>query len=217
MAKLKVLRNARQRMDGLDLLRSLADRSVALAVVDFQYRSVLDRQDFGNEGARQIGRAELPQMSDDMIAEFMVEVGRVLKPSAHCLMWIDKFLMVSGKWQQWLPEITPMREVDCLILDKENIGMGRRLRARWEAMIVIQKGPTRAEGIWKNRSIPDVARAKIERSRHPHAKPVPLTQALIECCTEPGDIVVDPCAGGYGVLDACIASGRVFIGCDLAG
>ena len=30
-----------------------------------------------------------------------------------------------------------------------------------------------------------------------------------------GTNVVDPCAGGYGVLDACRASNRTFIGCDL--
>lgn len=215
MNAMKIKRNARNKMNGLDLLRSLPDRSVSLVAFDPQYRSVLERQSYGNEGERQSGRAELPQMDDEMIARFMVEIGRVLKSSAHCLLWLDKFLLVSHGWAKWMPEITPMREVDCLILDRENIGMGRRLRARWEAMVVIQKGPVRAEGIWKNRGIPDVCRAKTERSRHPHAKPVPLMQALIECVTEPGDLVVDPCAGGYGTLDACRASGREFIGCDL--
>lgn len=212
---IKVARNARQRMDGLELLRRLDDRSVALVNLDPQYRSVLDRQDYGNEGERQTGRAELPQMDDETIARFIAEAGRALRSSGHLLLWIDKYLLVSGKWHAWLPEITPMREVDCLIWDKENIGMGRRLRARWEALVVIQKGPVRAEGVWKNRAIPDVCRAKPERSRHPHAKPVPLLQAMVECVTEPGDLVVDPCAGGYGMLDACRATGRTFIGCDL--
>ena len=211
----KIKRNARNKMDGLELLRSLPDRSAAAVICDPQYRAVLDKLDMGNEGARQSARADLPQMDDATIAAFIAESGRVLRSSAHLFLWMDKFTLVSSRWHQWLPEITPMREVDCLILDRENIGMGRRLRARWEAMIVIQKGPVRAEGIWKNRGIPDVCRAKTERSRHPHAKPVPLLQALIECVTEPGDLVVDPCAGGYGTLDACRASGRAFIGCDL--
>ena len=214
---MKIKRNARQKMDGLELLRSLPDRSVAACIFDPQYRTVLEKLEFGNEGTRQSGRADLPQMDDAMIGRFVAEIGRVLRPSGHLFAWLDKYLLVSGKWNAWLPEITPMREVDCLILDKENIGMGRRLRARWEAMLVIQKGPVRAEGIWKNRAIPDVCRAKIERSRHPHAKPVPLIQALIECVTEPGDIVVDPCSGGYSTLDACVASGRTFIGCDIQG
>lgn len=215
MKTLKVARNARQKMDGLALLRGLGDRSVAMVNFDPQYRSVLDAQQYGNEGERQSARADLPQMPDAMIAEFIVEIGRVLQSSGHMTLWLDKFMLVSGKWHQWMPEITPMREVDALIWDKENIGMGRRFRSRFEALILIQKGPVRAEGVWKNHSMPDVARAKPERTRHPHAKPVPVMQAIIESCTNPGDVVVDPCAGGYGVLDACRASGRVFIGCDL--
>lgn len=211
----RIKRNARQRMDGLDLLRSLKDRSVDLVNLDPQYRSVLDRQEFGNEGERQVGRAELPQMSDEQIAQFVAESGRVLRSSRHLLLWIDKFLLVSGRWHQWLPEITPMREVDCQIWDKERIGMGRRFRCRFEAVIVIQKGPVRADGVWKDRGIPDVMRAKAERTRHPHAKPVAALQAIIESCTEPGDLVVDPCAGSYTTLDACRASGREFLGCDL--
>jgi DNA modification methylase len=34
--------------------------------------------------------------------------------------------------------------------------------------------------------------------------------------TVPGDLVLDPAAGGYGVLDAAVAMGRHFVGCDLA-
>lgn len=210
-------RNARNIANGIDLLQSLPDRSVAAVFCDPQYRSVLDRAEYGNEGDRMVGRASLPQMDDTMIAAFISEIGRVLQSSGHLFLFIDKYLLVSHRWSAWLPEITPMREVDCLIIDRERIGMGRRLRCRWDAMIVIQKGPTRAEGIWKNRAIPDVARAKTDRARHPHAKPIPLLQTLIECVTEPNDLVVDPCAGGFGVLDACRASGRVFIGCDLVG
>jgi hypothetical protein len=34
--------------------------------------------------------------------------------------------------------------------------------------------------------------------------------------TKPGDLVVDPAAGGFVVLRAPMALGRVFIGCDIA-
>jgi site-specific DNA-methyltransferase (adenine-specific) len=212
---LKVARNARQKMDGLALLGALEDRTAALVVFDPEYRQALDRLQFGNEGDRQSDRAELPQMDDAMIGKFVAEIQRVLRSSGHLALFVDKYAIVSGSWQKWLPEIFPMRTVDCQIWDKGRIGMGRRFRSRWEAMIVIQKGPVRAEGIWKNRGIPDICSAKADKSRHPHAKPVPMLQALIECVTEPGDIVVDPAAGGYSTLDACRATGRTFIGCDL--
>lgn len=217
MKNTKIKHNARQRMDGLDLLRSLPDRSVALAIFDPEYRQALDRLAFGNEGDRQSDRAALPQMDDDMIAAFMLEIQRVLQSSAHCALFIDKYALVSGSWHKWMPEISLMRAVDAQIWDKGRIGMGRRFRSRWEAMVIIQKGPVRAEGIWKNRGIPDICAAKADKSRHPHAKPVPMIQALVECVTEPGDTVVDPAAGGYATLDACRASGRIFVGCDLQG
>lgn len=209
-------KNQRNVGDGIDLLKSLPDRSASCVVYDPQYRAVLDKLAFGNEGeSKQKDRAELPQMSDETIAKFVAEIDRVLRSSGHLFLWVDKFLLVSGKWHLWMPDITPLREVDCLILDRERIGMGRRLRARWEAMIVLQKGPAKAEGIWKNRAIPDVCRAKRDTSKHPHTKPVALIQTLIECVTEPGDLVVDPAAGSYSTLDACRASARQFLGCDL--
>ncbi|MDO8535061.1 MAG: DNA methyltransferase [Xanthobacteraceae bacterium] len=211
----QIRRNARQVMDGLDLLRELGTRCASAVFLDPQYRQGLDALDYGNEGERQSGRAELPQMNDAQIAAFIVEIQRVLRSSAHLFLWVDKYALVSASWQRWMPEIGPLSPLDAFIWDKERIGMGRRSRSRFEAMIVIQKGPRRAEGIWKNRSLPDVVRAKANRTRHPHAKPIPFLQSLIECVTEPGDIVVDPCAGGYGVLDACKASSRTFIGCDL--
>ena len=47
------LLNAPQRGDSLELLQSLADNSVPLVHFDPQYRSDLDYQKYGNEGARQ--------------------------------------------------------------------------------------------------------------------------------------------------------------------
>jgi len=50
---------------------------------------------------------------------------------------------------------------------------------------------------------------------HPHEKPVNLNRRLIEAVTEKGDLVIDPCAGGFGVLKICQATRRKFLGCDL--
>jgi len=215
MSKPRFRRNVRQRADGLELLRSLDDRAAAAVVLDPQYRSILDAQKYGNEGERQSGRAALPQMTDETISEFVAESIRVLQSSGHLFLWIDKFLLFEGAWQRWLPDIMPARLVDGIIWDKDRIGQGRRSRYTFEALVIIQKGPTRAQDIWKDRGIPDVFPTKAERARHPHAKPVLLLQRLIECVTSPGDLVVDPCAGSYTTLDACRASAREFMGGDL--
>lgn len=208
-------KNVRQVMDGLALLRELADRSAAVVVLDPQYRQGLDKLAFGNEGARQIGRAALPQMNDLQIAAMMIEIERVLRRSGHLFLWLDKFAVVTGHWRRWLPEATALGAVDMISWDKDRIGMGRRARCQTEFVVVLQKGPLRAADIWTDHSISDCWREKADRRRHPHAKPIDLTKRLIEAVTKRGDLVVDPCAGGYGVLDACRKSGRDFIGCDL--
>jgi len=38
---------------------------------------------------------------------------------------------------------------------------------------------------------------------------------LIEATTEKGDLIVDPCAGSFIVLEVCQETRREFMGCDL--
>src|SRR5262245_58529691 len=57
---------------------------------------------------------------------------------------------------------------------------------------------------------------KVDRKVHPHVKPVGLIERLIGAVTNPGDLVVDPAAGSFTVLQAARRMGRDFVGCDLA-
>jgi site-specific DNA-methyltransferase (adenine-specific) len=75
--------NTKLKMDGLQLLNSLQDSSINAVFFDPQYRGVLDKLSYGNEGERQIERSKLPQMSERKITLFIKEVNRVLKPSSH--------------------------------------------------------------------------------------------------------------------------------------
>jgi len=54
-----------------------------------------------------------------------------------------------------------------------------------------------------------------QQRNHPHQKPRKLIRALIEATTKEGDLVVDPCAGSFIVLEVCQATKREFLGCDL--
>ena len=211
----KAKRNMRQRMDGLELLGQVPDREAALAFFDPQYRQVLDKMDYGNEGDRQKERAELPQMDDRICKRMLAEIERALRPMGHAGLWVDKFGLVSGHWRRWLPDVTSLAPVDMVTWNKDRIGMGRRFRCQTEFMIVLQKGPLRADGVWTDHQTGDTWTEKADRKRHPHAKPVALTGKVIAACTNSGDLVIDPCAGGYGTLDACRVLARDFLGCDL--
>jgi site-specific DNA-methyltransferase (adenine-specific) len=70
-------------MDGLNLLQSLENNSVSAVFFDPQYRGILDKMNYGNEGERQIERSKLIQMSERKIISFMREINRVMKPSGH--------------------------------------------------------------------------------------------------------------------------------------
>jgi site-specific DNA-methyltransferase (adenine-specific) len=206
---------ARNHGCGLRLLAAVPDGAAALCFFDPQYRGVLDRMSYGNEGARQKGRVALVQMDNATITAFVAEIARTLRPSGHLMLWIDKFHLCQGV-SGWLGS-TGLSVVDLIVWDKIRIGMGYRSRRCSEYLTVLQKAPLRAKGVWRDRAIPDIWVEKAGAS-HPHCKPVGLQRRLIEATTSPGDLILDPAAGGFSVLEAVegCADPRVFLGTNLS-
>jgi site-specific DNA-methyltransferase (adenine-specific) len=204
--------NAPNQADGLELLRALDADSFSLCIFDPQYRGVLDKQKYGNEGSRQKTRSVLPQMHEGTIISFIREIDRTLMPSGHLLLWTDKFHLCTGI-THWLTG-TDLNTVDLIVWNKMRMGMGYRTRRMSEYCLVLQKAPLRAKGVWLAHDIPDVWNERLA-VKFAHAKPVGLQARLIEALTNLGDIVVDPAAGSYSVLDACRRAKREFLGCDI--
>ena len=203
-------------MDGLDFLARLPEEAVPLAFLDPQYRGVLDKLAYGNEGVnRGRQRAALQQMDDVTIAAFIQGIDRALRASGHLFLWLDKFHLCNG-FSPWLTG-TRLEVVDMITWDKGRMGMGYRSRRQSEHLVVLQKAPRRARGVWTAHDIPDVWRERVERGGHTHRKPVELQARLIAAVTVPGDLVIDPAAGSFSVLEACQQQGRRFLGCDIAG
>ena len=208
--------SVRLKLDGLELLGRLPSGAIPAAFFDPQYRGVLDHLAYGNEGeTRGRARAALPQMSEQLIAEFIRELDRVLTASGHVFLWMDKFHLCTG-FRGWLAD-TSLDVVDMITWDKKKIGMGYRTRRKSEHLVVLQKAPRRAKGVWRVHTIPDVWSESVPNQKGVHPKPVGLQAALIGAVTDPGDVVVDPAAGTFSVLDACLQSDRIFLGCDING
>ena len=208
--------NIRLQMEGRTLLRKLPDNTVPIVFFDPQYRGVYDKMKYGNEDtSRNNVRVALPQMDEETIIEFLREISRVLIPSGHLFLWMDKFHLCSD-FRNWI-EGTNLSVVDMLTWDKGRIGLGYRTRHRSEFCVILQQEPHRAKGVWTLRNIPDVWQEKILKKTHPHNKPIDLQGELIEAVSSSGDLVVDPCAGSFSVLDACRMRGRNFLGCDVSG
>ena len=215
----KYIKNSRNHANGMDLLQSICDRTVNAAFFDPQYRGVLDKLNYGNEGKyRGKARANLPQMNTETIMNFIKELNRILIPSGYLFIWVDKFHLCEGI-NEWL-EGTYFKITDMITWVKTTkngkfeMGMGYRSRHCSEYVVITQKHPQKVIGHWNDHKLLDVWPESVTKT-HPHCKPIELQRRLIEAVTKKGDLIVDPAAGGYSVLEACRQSGREFLGCDI--
>jgi site-specific DNA-methyltransferase (adenine-specific) len=209
--------NKRNRGDGRKLLAGILDKAVACTIFDPQYRGVMDKLGYGNEGARQKKRALLPQMPEAVITEMGEQIARITRPMGHVFMWVDKFMVVGFDPARYFGAACDLQVVDLITWNKLTFGMGYRSRRCCEYLVCLQREPTRAKGVWKDHGIRDVWDEKASYPTHPHSKPYELTRRLIRAVTMVDDLVVDPCAGSFMTFDACRAVGVDFLGCDLLG
>ena len=208
--------NKRLQMDGLEFLGKLPEGHFPVAFFDPQYRGILDKMSYGNEGkGRGESRCALQQMDKSMITEFVSALNRVLIPSGHLFLWVDKYELLNG-FRDWLLG-TSLEIVDMISWNKKRMGMGYRSRRTTEHCLVLQKKPRKAKGVWRVHNIPDTWSEKVTSRDHPHSKPIELQQRLIEAVTNKGDIVLDPAAGSFNVMVAAHECKRKFLGCDLNG
>lgn len=206
------LLNAPNQSDGLTMLKSIRSSVLSCIIADYQYRDQIDAMAYGNEGARQIGRLSLPQMSNDDIHSFILESERVLSSSGHIGLWIDLYSLCEGTVSEWIKG-TSFHKVALVVWNKDRLGNGSRVRHTTEFLLLLQKPPIEAK--WIDRGIPDLWTEKVTK-KHPHSKPVELQKRLLLTLTKPGSFIGDFTAGGYSTLDACQqAHDRTFIGCDL--
>lgn len=210
---MKDLINKKLNIDGVELLKQIPDKSLKVTFFDPQYRGILDKLSYGNEGkSRGKDRSDLPQMSEDIIKTFLKEIERVLTPSGYLFLWVDKFHLVEGV-NSWISNLN-MEIVDLITWNKMKIGMGYRTRRKSEYLLVIQKLPKKAKSTWVLHNIPDVWDEKVVKT-HTHSKPIELQKQLILATTNEGDLVCDPASGGFSVFEACKLTNRNFIGGDL--
>lgn len=213
--KIEDFYNKKNKMDGIKLLKKIEDKTVKVVFFDPQYRGVLDKLSYGNEGkSRGKVRSSLKQMDNDTIINFLQEIERVLTPSGYLFLWVDKFHLVEGI-KPWISKLNSFDLVDMITWNKQKIGMGYRTRRKSEYLVVIQKEPIKAKATWTLHNIPDVWDEKIIYKNHTHSKPIELQKQLILATTSENDIVCDPAAGGYSVFEACKQTNRIFLGGDI--
>ena len=114
------LLNRKIKMNGLDLLDLLDKESIKVTFFDPQYRGVLDKLSYGNEGkSRGKDRSALPQMSQEIIFEFLAKIEVVLKPNGYLFLWLDKFHLFEVK--SWIENYQSLEIVDMIVWNKLKI------------------------------------------------------------------------------------------------
>ncbi len=205
----KFLLNTKQSGEALELLTNLENNSVSLVFLDPQYEPV-----------RNVLSVNYPLYSqtDYQILRILEQVERILKPSAFCLLWVNKTLLGNDRIPLWLLKTPALKIVDFLVWHKKNtLGLGNWLRSNAEFCFLIQKYPQSGK-VFKNRSFGNVWEENvlpISKRQHPHQKPKELIKALILATTQEKDLIIDPCAGSFIVLEVCQELNRNFLGCDL--
>ncbi len=210
-------KNTRLKMEGRKFLSLLPKESFPIVFFDPQYRGILNKMRYGNEGkSRGKKRCTLPQMQEADIVQFIKKINNVLIPSGHLFLWMDKYHLCQG-FSNWLVD-TSLGVVDLITWNKQKMGMGYRTRRISEYLVILQKKPKKAKGVWKLHNIRDVWEEPIEnKNRHTHRKPVALQSQLIRAVSNEGDIIVDPAAGSFSVMESARCVNRHFVGCDLNG
>ena len=111
---------------------------------------------------------------------------------------LDKHL--SYRW-----EMASIWEGDACVVNPLN------LTSQWKPVLVYSKGSWKIQGRW-----PDVLRVKSkEKDWHKWQQPLEEVEKLVNYFSKPGDLVVDPCGGGFTTAIACLRNHRRFIGCDI--
>jgi len=137
------------------------------------------------------------------------QMHRVLKPGGFCVSFYgwNKADVFMDAWRG-----AGFRIVGHLVFRKRYASSSRFLRYEHEQAYLLAKGDV----IPPAQPVPDVIDFPYTGNKlHPTQKPVEALRPLIECFTQPGDLVLDPFCGSGSTLEAARDLGRDWLGVEL--
>jgi DNA modification methylase len=195
--------------DCLELLRAVPAESVDLVLTDPPYG--IGYQSNRGRSFRTPDKKRFPPIAGDLNVDFFPELldqlYRVLKPNRAALIFTC--------WQTYPVQDMMVKESrferikHTIIWDKMLHGTGdihNDFAPQYELILYLTKGLRK----WKETTaakrptdILSYMRVSAQNMVHPCEKPVELLRYLIEVCTRPGELVLDPYAGSFSTARAC--------------
>ncbi|QDU50511.1 DNA methyltransferase [Gimesia panareensis] len=134
---------------------------------------------------------------------------------------VDGGVLVTYSGQYWLPQVMGMlgKHLDYRWMiasywsgDANQINIGNcSITNSWKPILVFSKGKMNKKCV-----IPDVSHVQTkEKQWHDWQQPLSEAELLIRSFSSSGDLVVDPCSGGFTTAVASRNLNRRFIGCDI--
>ena len=203
--------------DAIDLCRTLMDGSVNCIITDPPYG--VDAH--SNFAATPAGKAKAVRIAGDssldealdLFDRFLVAVDSKLADDCDIYVFTD--WKIVPEWSHLLESHGyPVKQL--LVWEKGWPGLGD-LRTNWgqghEMILYAKKGARhvnyrRSAVLHYDKPLPRV-------QVHPHEKPVPLLQELMDVSTDTGDVVLDPFMGSGSTLVAARGIGRFGVGFEI--
>jgi len=194
--------------DSLDLMRDMEDKSIDLVVTDPPFGIKNDARKANTRESTPVKQRngtylEIPKPTYELLEwdnkipsqEYFDEIFRVSK---NQIIFGGNYFPLSPSpcWIVWDKRNGSCDFADCELAWTSFKSAVRIFRYKWNGMLQ-----------------EDMAHK--ERRIHPAQKPLKLMEWCLQNYSEPGDIVLDPFMGSGTTIEACIRTGRQYIGIDI--
>lgn len=222
------------RGDCQEILPTLADGSIATVLTDPPYGNKNQDGDLlsARKAAGISGCASRPIANDggeihDILQKQLAEWSRVLMRGGCCCCCCSggggPGTINFGNWSLLIDEVFDFKQM--VIWDKGLCtGAGWHYRRDYEVILIGQRrggsckwygSPEGAKSSNVSNVVRHIPVFPGRRTQHPNEKPVALMEHFINLHSQPGEVILDPFAGGGTTGVACVNAGRRFIGIEL--
>lgn len=198
--------------DCLDLLARMEEGCIDLLVTDPPYKTI-SGGDSGNrpKGMLSGNRKLFKHQSDIEIHDWMPLVFKVLKEESHAYIFTNSLNLKEMLDES---EKAGFQLHNILVWEKNNCTPSQFYMKNCEYVLFLRKGKAKwINNIGASKTVHQFNNI-LGKKTHPCEKPVDLLKFYIENSSKEGDIVLDPFMGTGSCGEACVQTGRRFLGIE---